>query len=102
MTPTCEETQAFSGYRCIAWLSRILELTVLIGGVLNLLWLFGSRMYTDHPDTGPEIAFASLLELLAIVFLLGQLARLFVDWRRALLGIGRALIYCLICSFQYL
>jgi len=86
---------SFRGF--IALLSRTLEFTIFVGTVLNLLWVF---FFHEHQSS--EIFVSGFLQSLAALFLMVQISRLFLNWRLAFFGIARALLYLLICGFQYL
>jgi hypothetical protein len=92
-----EITSGFSFRRFMGLLARILELAIIPALVINLLWLFALHRYT-----AAEIIFAGYIEILTVAFLLAQFARLFLDWRGALCGIGRALVYALVAGITYL
>jgi hypothetical protein len=87
----------FSLRRFAGLLCRVLEALILPACVINLLWVFFFHHYTSA-----EIAFQGCMVLLLALFLLVQLARLFVEWRVALFGLGRGVIYLLLSSFMYL
>jgi chromate transport protein ChrA len=97
MDATPSNYVGFSFRRFAGLLSRALEALILPACVINLLWVFFFHHYTRA-----EIVFQGCIVLLLALFLLVQLARLFVDWRTTLFGLGRGLIYALLTSFMYL
>jgi hypothetical protein len=97
MDATPSNYVGFSFRRFAGLLCRALEALILPACVINLLWVFFFHYYTSA-----EIMFRGCIVLLLALFLLVQLARLFVGWRAALFGLGRGFIYLLLSSFMYL